>query len=183
MLGLPFGRPGARIARRREGGVDRGDLDRLVEGSEARFEAALAAEEDSAAADLAFSLRQDANPQTLLTSGPWSATLSGGGAAPIESVGPDVAIARAPSGSVILIPLGRLIAIEGTGARPESGADGLVALLRRQARFGASLRLETEGGSLEGVPISVSTTHVLLDRRVGRCLVGLDSVIEVWLDG
>src|SRR5688500_1725216 len=130
------------------------DLDKVLEAAGAQFEAAVAAEEDAAASDLALSLLQGSELAVLLCRSPWSLRRATGGSAKVTHVGPDVALATTTIGGPVdlIVPLDRALFLNGRGAPPVRSADTFVAQLRQRVRVGGRMRVLIGEEPLEGRP-------------------------------
>jgi hypothetical protein len=136
--------------------VRRGELDRLFSGLEAGFSAALGAEIEIAADDLAFSLSQDVpHREDLLRNG--GSLLANGSVTRIDGVGHDFVI----SGER-LVPLGRAVVRMGSERVPDRIHDVLLAVLRRAARSGRGAVVETGTTSYEGRLLRATAEHVVV---------------------
>ncbi len=162
--------------------MERSQSDRLLEAAGAQFEAAIAAEEDAAAGDLALSLLQGSELSVLLCRSPWLLRRPGGGSCPLAQVGPDCALGIS-SGLVpdIVIPLSVALFVAADGTPPERTVDGFVAMLRRRVRAGKSLRALVGEESLQGRARLVTDTHLVLSRPHGEAVLPLSEIREVQL--
>ena len=163
--------------------MDHSDLDRVLEAAGAQFEAAVAAEEDAAAGDLALSLLQGTELAVLLCRAPWSVRRPAGGSAQVVQVGPDVALAsswlRGPAD--LLIPLERALFVNGEGSAPQRSVDTFVAALRHRVRTGGRMRVVIGEEPIEGRPRLVTETHIVLTRSHGEAVIPVAEVREVQL--
>ena len=132
-------------------------LERLFSGLEAGFSAVIAAEEDVAADDLAFSLSQDLLVSDDLVRSGGSVVIDGA-VVPIEVVGHDF-LAAGPW----LVPLDRAV-VELTGASSaERTHDVLLGVLRRLARAGSVVSIGCGGDVHAGRVVRASASHVVVD--------------------
>lgn len=165
--------------------MDRPDLDRVLEAAGAQFEAAVAAEEDAAASDLALSLLQGSELSVLLCRSPWSLRRASGGTAPVRLVGPDAAMASTMQYGPpdLVVPLRAALFLAGGGEPPTRTVDTFVSVLRRRVRTGGSIRLFLGEEPLEGRPKLVTETHVVLVRPHGEAVIPVSEIKEVQLIG
>lgn len=158
-------------------------LNRLFSSLEASFEAAIAAEDDLVAGDLAMSLRQGRTLVDVATrSGPLDVVRSSGARVPVEFVGADFVIGF--GAHRILFPIDRLILASGTATAPKQLPASMVEVLRAAAREGRRVTLELlEGEKRQGRLLAVGPDHVSIDTPVGELLVGLEAVASVSFEG
>lgn len=157
-------------------------VDGLLESLGATFEAAMAREEEAAAADLAMSLRQDRSLLDLLQRGSWRALLEPGLTPRIATVGPDVVVAEGPGRH--LISTARLqITPAPDLAKAEQVATSHVEMLRDLARARHPVLVRSEGDSLEGVLRWVGTDHLALEGHHGVVVMALTTVRRVSILG
>ncbi len=155
-------------------------LDRLLSSLEVTFEAAVNREEEEAATDLAFSLGQDQPLQeVLLRGGPLRLLLEDGAAIPVSIVGADYVIAGDPPR---LVAQASATFVTGGDSRlPREAATSLLTVLRTWARSGASVAVEADGRSYNGVLVQATSDHLVLDAPAGRFVVGRGGVRQVRL--
>lgn len=165
--------------------MERSQSDRLLEAVGAQFEAAIAAEEDAAASDLALSLLQGSELSVLLCRSPWLLRrFGGGGNVPLTQVGPDCALATGRgSAPDVLVPLSAAVFVAGEGPPPVRSPDTFVALLRQRVRVGKELRVLVGDEVFQGRARLVTDTHLVLARSHGEAIVPLSEVREVQLSG
>lgn len=162
--------------------MERSQADRLLEAVGAQFEAAIAAEEDVAARDLALSLLQGSELSVLLCRSAWLLRRPGGGSAPLTQIGPDCALATTAGPEPdVLVPLSVALFVAGDGAAPVRTTDTFVARLRRSVREGKRLRALIGEERLEGRARLVTDTHLVLTRVHGEAVIPLSEIREVQL--
>ena len=161
------------------------EVDRVLESASAQFEAALAAQEDTAANDLALSLLQDSALSVLLTRSAWLVQRPGGGAAVLTHIGPDVVIASSGAGNSedLIVPLATARFVAGEGGPPEQISDRFIALLRREVRRRSTAGVWIGGEPLEGRLKLVTESHLVLGRPAGEAVLPLRHVREVQIRG
>jgi hypothetical protein len=169
---------------RRERGKDMSDaqLERLITGLEASFDASIARQEEEAADDLAFGLLQDRSlVQALSGARSLDAWLPGGSAAPVVCLGADHVVAGERAD--VVIPLASLVVTSSDAAgTPEVRADEtLLEVLRGWARLRAVVEVVTRVGAVRGRLIRATTDHLELQRRAQRFFVGHEVVEHVRL--
>ena len=136
--------------------MGRGELDRLFSNLDAGFSAAMEAEIEVAANDLAFSLSQDvSHGEDIIRNG--GALLVGGAAVPIDGVGHDFVASRDH-----LVPLGRAIVRLGSERPPDRIHDVLLAVLRRAARSRRDVLVETGAASYQGRLLRATAEHLVV---------------------
>jgi hypothetical protein len=165
--------------------MDRPDLDRVLEAAGAQFEAAVAAEEDAAANDLALSLAQGSELSVLLCRSPWTLRRPGGGTAPVKRIGPDAAMAASVQAGPpdLLVPLAAALFVAGEGSPPERTVDTFLSMLRRRVRTGGRIKVVIGDEAMEGRPKLVTETHVVLIRPHGEAVIPVSELREVQLLG
>jgi len=149
-------------------------LEQVIARLEARFDAALAREEEEAAADLALSLRQDRPLADLIRDGGGLRVVEGDGAqAPVTVVGADYCGTGTPLTCICRLGSAPLV-VEPAAPAPESLGDSLQEVARRWARGGqrVGLGLETDG-SLVGRLAQVGPDNLVLEGTAGRFIVPL----------
>ena len=153
-------------------------VDGLLQSLGATFDAAVAREEEEAAADLAMSLRQGRSFADVLVRSSWRATLDPGSSAHVEAVGRDFVIANGLGRHVI--PMTHVeVAPSETGARPERIASTLVETLRDVARAGRGVDALSQRGEHSGVLRWVGPDHLALEGRRGLVLIPLAALLRV----
>ncbi len=162
-------------------GVEMDHLDGLFASLDAQFEASIAREEDEAASDLAFSLRQGRRATELLCrSGPSAVTLSGGGHRGVSVVGRDFLAAGEPP--EVAVPLRHAVVVsQSTGPSPSWTQDLFVTFLRRWARVAAPVQVDTPSGEVSGRLVAAAEDHLLLATERRWAAVGVDAVVAVRL--
>lgn len=165
------------------GGMDRPDLDRVLEAAGAQFEAAVAAEEDAAANDLALSLLQGSELPVLLCRSPWALRRAAGGSIPVKLVGPDAAMAATGADATIdlVVPLDGALFLSGEGPPPTRTVDTFLSVLRRRVRTGGRMRVAIGEEPMEGRPKLVTATHLVLVRPHGEAVIPISEIREVQL--
>lgn len=146
----------------------------------ASLDAAEARSEDEAAADLAFSLRQDTTLAEALTrsgSG-WSRLVEGEACAAVEEVGADYALA----GSVLLRLDGLTVRAAPVPA-PRRTDRTFLEVLGAACRAGAVAEVSTRTGTADGVLVRVGADHLALRRGDVEILLALGAVEWVRISG
>lgn len=143
---------------------------------EASFEAAVAREEDVAAADLAFSLRQDVDLREAVgrSDSGWALMRAGGARHHVDEVGRDYVCA-----GPLLVRSGRATLMQGPGPSPTISDRTFLEVLGAVCRRGAVVTLEGVAGRL----VRVARDHVAVQRGDAETMVGLDAVERVRLEG
>jgi hypothetical protein len=154
-------------------------VERLIASLDAAFDASIARQEEEAADDLAFSLRQDRSLTAAMASGaPLCARMIDGAALPITHVGSDCV--RAGLRGEVVIPVTRLVAetaASATASRPKvRGDETMLGIVRRGARAGVSAEIRSGSRVLKGRLIRATPDHIELLGRDGRALVSLEAV-------
>lgn len=147
---------------------------------EASFEAGLAREEDAAADDLAFSLRQDVDVRDAIArSGTaWSLLRPDGETAVVDEVGGDYLRA-----GDLFVPSRRAAARSVGGPAPASSRHLLTELLGQACRAHAQVAVTHCSITVAGVLARVGRDHVAVRTRGGETMIGLDGVEAVRLPG
>ncbi|HEX2295187.1 MAG TPA: hypothetical protein VHN37_07760 [Actinomycetota bacterium] len=143
---------------------------------EAAFDAAVARDEDAAAADLAFSLRQDVDVRATIARAPSAWTLVGadGSAAPVTEVGIDYV-----RGGTLLVRSAAALLRSTPGTPPAVVDRSFLEVLGSHCRAGT---LVTVGGAT-GRLVRVGKDHLALRHGEAETIVGLGSVDAVRLVG
>ena len=155
-------------------------VDGLLQSLGATFDAAVAREEEEAAADLAMSLRQGRSFADVLARSSWRATLDAGSSAPVEAVGPDFVVAN--WGGRHLIPMAHVEVSPTTGVRPDRISMGFVELLRDVARAGKAVIALSSQGEHSGILRWVGPDHLALEGRRGLVLMPLAALRRVTVE-
>ena len=149
------------------------ELERVIARLEARFDAALALEEEEAAADLAFSLRQDRNLADLVRDGGGLRLLEGDGATPeVTVVGADYCGTGSPLDCLRRLGSAPLVTVPG-GPGPQLRRDSLHEVARRWARVGSRVQVGLETDGLAGQLTQVGPDNLVLEGAPGRVIVPL----------
>lgn len=149
------------------------ELERVIARLEARFDAALAHEEEEAATDLEASLRQDRTLAELVRAGVPLRLLDGDGSfLPVTVVGADYCGTGLPLSSVRRLGSTPLV-VEGDGRLPETRRDSLHEVARRWSRGGHKVQLGLETENLAGRLMQVGPDNLVLDTAAGRTIVPL----------
>ena len=169
-------------ARRRVGGpVADTRLLRLLTSLDVQFDAAVAREEDEAASDLAFSLRQGLHLRDVLRKGSWVARL-GGGERPVVLVGRDFVVCAGPDS--VLIPQRRLIVAPSDSAgEPQVSKVPFLETLRALCRSGAEIEISCRDVVLHGRLIQVGPDHVAVSAGSRPAFVALEAIDFIRLAG
>jgi hypothetical protein len=154
---------------------------KLLSSLEVQFDAAVAREEDEAASDLAFSLRQGLNLRDVLRKGAWVARHDG-----VERhvvlVGRDFVACSGPES--VLIPLRRLVvAPSASGVHARISLLPLVETLRGLCRSGALVEVSARDLQLNGRMMQVGPDHLALTTIAGQTFVALDAIDSIRLVG
>ena len=129
---------------------------RLIANLDAAFAAAIAAEEDVAAADLAFSLSQDVPASAdLVREG--GSLLVDGIEVLVERVGHDFV-----SGGAWVVPLDRAVLRFQGDPPPVPSHDVFLGVVRRLARSRADVVVGTHDGSYGGHLVRATTAHLVI---------------------
>ena len=149
------------------------ELEKVIARLEARFDAALALEEEEAAADLAASLRQDRNLADLARDSGGLRLYEGDGVTPqVTVVGADYCGTGSPLTYLRRMGSAPLLAVA-QGSRPEFRRDSLHEVARRWARAGRRVQVGLETDSLAGVLKQVGPDNLVLEAAAGRVIVPL----------
>lgn len=142
---------------------------------DAAFDAALAREEDLAAADLAFSLRQDVDVREAVrrSGSAWTLVGAGGTRLPVDEVGIDYVRAGSTFTRTRVATLR-----SSRGPSPETTDAMFLERLGAAARAGAAA--DTAG--LSGRLVRVGKDHIALEKDGSETIVGLDAVETIRLD-
>jgi hypothetical protein len=152
--------------------VDR-ELERVIARLEARFDAALAHEEEEAARDLEASLRQDRTLSELVRAGVPLRLLEGDGSMlPVTVVGADYCGTGLPLTCVRTLGSTPLVA-EVEGRVPEARRDSLHEVARRWSRGGCGVQVGLETENLSGRLVQVGPDNLVLEAAAGRTIVPL----------
>ncbi len=158
------------------------ELEKVIARLEARFDAALAVEEEEAAADLAISLRQDRSLAELLRSGGALRLLDTDGAGSAVTVlGADYCGTGTPLACVRR--LGSLpLLVENGGRPPETRRDSLQEVAPGWDRAGRRVLVGLDTAqNVSGRLIQVGPDNVVLEKGTGRLIVPLWSVGSIRL--
>ena len=152
-----------------------GHLQGLIAELEGRFEAAVRAEEDAAARDLAFSLSQDVPVVEEIFRRGGSVRLDRS-EVPVSSVGHD--FLRAGSW---LVPIDRAVVALGGTRTPIAEADVLIAVLRRWARSGTYVEVGCGAPHVAGYLRTAGVSDLLVEggARVRIPLARVDYIRRV----
>lgn len=152
------------------------DSDKLIASLDASFDAAVAREEDVAASDLAFSLLQERPlPEVLVRRGPALIQLRDGASASLSVVGRDYLGAGNPL--ELLVPAASAVVVPAEdGASPDYRRETLSTVLRRWARVGQKVQVETTIGAFCGVLVAVGRDHLWLQSEESWAVIGAASV-------
>ncbi|MPZ69245.1 MAG: hypothetical protein GEU71_06900 [Actinobacteria bacterium] len=151
-------------------------LNRLFSSLEASFEAAIAAEDEALAGDLAMSLRQGRTLSDVAArSGPVDLIQGSGARLPVEVVGEDfVGVVGSHS---MLFPIETAVLSPGSGDAPRQVPVAMLAVLRAVARARGRVTIELMGrGAHRGRLLAAGPDHVSLETAIGELLVGLAAV-------
>jgi hypothetical protein len=159
-------------------------LQRLFTSLGATFEAEIARDEEEAAHDLAFSLRQGRSLTDVLERGSWR-LLTPAGPRPITLVGADYVVAGGVP--AVVAPLDRA-AFDAEGeprsvhdkvaenAPPPAVDATFLQLLRSLARVAAPVRIGCRAGPLSGRLLCAGTDHVAVEAPHRRMAISLQAI-------
>lgn len=147
-----------------------------IEAFEASFEAALAREEDAAASDLAFSLRQDVDLRDAVarSGAGWALLTSAGGSSSVDEVGIDYVRA-----GTLVVRAGRATLRSAPGPAPATSDRTFVELLGTACRSGATVVTCVAAGRLA----RVAKDHVGITNGDRETIVGLAALESVRFPG
>jgi hypothetical protein len=157
--------------------ADRG-LERLFDTLSATFDAAIAREEEIAAADLAITLRQDGSMREELLRRAGALFVEGWGSPRISEVGLDYVGAGRPV-EVLVPSAAALVRRTEAYEMPTASERSLVEELRRWARSGRRVEIRTWHGELDGRLVAVGRDYVVVKSAAGEAAVGLNAVAAV----
>jgi hypothetical protein len=151
-----------------------------AETLEATFEAGLAREEEIAASDLAFSLRQDVDLQAAVarSGAGWNLLAPGGATAAVDDVGVDYVRA-----ATLLVRASHAVLRSTDGPKPRVVDRRLLELLGEACRSGVEASVTTGNGTTAGRLIRVANDHLALRNEDSEMVVGLGAVESVRLLG
>lgn len=142
---------------------------------DAAFDAAVAREEEAAAADLAFSLRQDVDVRAAIERSGcgWALIQVDGAHRPVDEVGDDYVragtfVARSSTATLRSAP----------GASPRMSGMSFLEMLGAACREGAHVTIAGASGRL----VRVAKDHVAVQKGDAETIVGLETVKSVRLD-
>lgn len=147
-----------------------------LDGLGASFSAALARDEELAAADLAFSLRQDVDVHAAVARSRcgWVAAGAGGSTHRVEEVGVDYVLA----GTLVLRTRAAVLRSD-AGPPPRTTDRTFLELLGAACRANADVAVEGASGRL----VRVAKDHVAVRKAGVETIVGLDALDWVRLPG
>jgi hypothetical protein len=146
----------------------------------ASFEAGLARDEEVAATDLAFSLRQDVDVAgAVLRSGAaWLLVAEGGASATVDEVGTDyVRVAG------LIVRSGGAVLRSVPGPSPRPTGRTFLEVLGEACRSGAEVAVIHKAGTAAGRLVRVGTDHLAVRNGTTETVVGLAAVEAVRLEG
>lgn len=147
-----------------------------VDALEASFEAGLARDEEVAADDLAFSLRQDVDVRAAVARSGTAWVLAGGAA--VDEIGADYVLAGA-----LAVPSSRAFLRAAPGHPPRTSGATLLELLGRVCRSGGRVTIQSPLGSASGRLVRVGKDHVAVRNDGLETVVGLGALESVRLEG
>jgi hypothetical protein len=154
-------------------------LQRLFTSLGATFEAEIARDEEEAAEDLAFSLRQGRSLADVLERNSWQ-LVTPAGPRQVTGVGKDYVVA---GGRPLLVaPLSKAAFVSAHGAKPLVSDNTLLQLLRSLARSGARVEIGLSSGTFGGRLLWTGTDHVVVETARRRTAVGLGAIEWVRLE-
>lgn len=157
------------------------ELERVIARLEARFDAALAREDEEAAGDLEVSLRQGRPLADLLRGGSALRLLDGDGAMPLVTViGADYCGTGSPLSSVRRLGSTPLL-VSADGPLPEARGDSLHEVARRWGRTSRRVELALDQETLGGRLVQVGPDCVVLEGAAGSVIVPLWLVSSIRL--
>ncbi|HEV2754602.1 MAG TPA: hypothetical protein VG318_02345 [Actinomycetota bacterium] len=142
----------------------------------AAFEAAEQRDEEAAAADLAFSLRQDVDVQSAVRGQGWALLVAGGLAAVVDEVGADYVVAGAD-----VVPASRAVLRSADVPAPRHSERSFAEWLSAASRRGASVEVRAGGRGVRGQLVTVGRDHLEVRAGTARTIVGLSAVDAVGL--
>lgn len=151
------------------------DLFRRLAGE---FDAALAADDERAAGDLAHSLANGRDIRSLIAGGS-RVLLPSGGAADVATLAGDHC-ACGPQGDW-LVPLAAAEVVIEAGRRPERSREGLVPVLRRLASRRPQVEVFASAGRRTGALLGAGADHLRMGTVAGLLAVPVASVRAVRL--
>ena len=154
---------------------------RLLTSLDVQFDAAVAREEDEAASDLAFSLRQGLRLRDVLRRGTWVARLDGG-ERPVVLVGRDFVVCAGPDS--VLIPHRRLtVTPSDSGSETQFSTVPLLETLRALCRSGAEIEISCRDLVVHGRLIQVGPDHVAVSTGARATFVAMEAIDLIRLPG
>ncbi len=151
-----------------------------LDALEASFEAGLAREEETAAADLAFSLGQDVDVREaiLRSRGGWAVSIAEGAWIRVDEVGVDYVGA-----GDLVVPAARAALRSGETPAPRATDRRFLELLGTLCRGGAEVDIESHLLTGSGRLLRVAKDHVAMKNGMGETIVGLGSIQAVRIRG
>lgn len=143
-----------------------------AEALDAAFDAAMAREEEAAAADLAFSLRQDVDVRAAIQRSGcgWVLIYPDGAQRPVDEVGDDYVRAGT------FVARSRTATLRSTaGPSPRDASMSLLQLLGAACRQGAFVTVAGASGRL----VRVAKDHVAVQKGDAETIVGLEAIESV----
>lgn len=144
----------------------------------AAFEAAEARQEEVAASDLAFSLRQDVDLVAAVGGRGWTLVLEDGLSAEVDEVGADYVIA-----GLYAVPASKAVLRAADGRAPLRSERSFAEWLGSACRAGATIEVRAGSRELRGALVTVGRDHLKLRTRGAAALVGMAAVDSVGLCG
>ncbi len=151
------------------------DINRVLGGLDTSFDAAIAASDDEAANDLAYSLSQGFTLARALARWPGANWHLGEGLiVPVQEIATDHVVALE---GTLLAPLHRVVATRSEGPPVMLTEIDLVARLRRWARVSATVQVTDLMGELwEGPLTRVAEDHIEVERNRNATIVSMGAV-------
>lgn len=157
------------------------ELERVIARLEARFDAALAREDEEAAGDLEVSLRQGRAFADLVRGGTSLRLLEGDGARPLVTVvGADYCGTGTPLSSVRRLGSTPLL-VDPDGDLPEARGDSLHEVARRWGRRNRRVEVALEKEAVGGRLVQVGPDCLVLEGAAGSVIVALWLVSSIRL--
>lgn len=144
---------------------------------DASFDAAVAREEEVAAADLAFSLRQDVDLRGALARSRRGWSLAGqGGYRTVSEVGRDYLRAGA-----LVVPIALAVVRSDPAPVPEYRDRTMLELLGAACRTGVDVTIRHSSGEAGGRLVRVANDHVAVQKGDAETIVGVAAIEAIGL--
>jgi hypothetical protein len=140
----------------------------------ASFEAALAREEEVAADDLAFSLRQDGDLRSAVRNGGWALLVDGERRSIVDEVGVDYVVA-----GDLVVRAGRAILRSAGAPAPSCSDRTFLELLGSACRDGQTVEVCAGAARVRGTLVRVAGDHLVVAHETEKTVVGLGAIDSV----